>query len=141
MGYYTDFIIQIVKQQENVKLLVEDYLQNILGSDFFLDNSFNMKWYNFEEEMKTLSLKFPDVLFKVDGNGEENGDIWRSYFCNGHMITSTATLVFKFSDGFTEESFYSSNRANVKYKASVQDYISALEIIDTFNKERGINKN
>jgi hypothetical protein len=33
--------------------------------------------------MKKLSEEFPDVLFCLEGKGEENGDLWVAYYKNG----------------------------------------------------------
>ena len=52
------------------------------------------KWYEHEADMRALSSKFPDVLFTLDGVGEEHPDIWRKFFVNGKMQKCDATLVF-----------------------------------------------
>ena len=41
------------------------------------------KWYEHETDMKALSLRFPEVLFTLHGEGEESGDVWNKYFRNG----------------------------------------------------------
>lgn len=50
------------------------------------------KWYEHEEDMKQLSLKFPDVLFTLRGEGEESGDVWVKYFKEGKMQISKAEI-------------------------------------------------
>lgn len=42
-------------------------------------------WDEHEKEMCDLSKVFTDVVFKLHGEGEENGDIWDKYFMNGKM--------------------------------------------------------
>lgn len=42
-----------------------------------------IKWYNIEEDCTKVSKMNPNVLFYVDGEGEEAGDIWRCFFFNG----------------------------------------------------------
>jgi len=37
--------------------------------------------------MIILSKIFPNTLFTVDGEREENGDVWRAYFKNGESKT------------------------------------------------------
>ena len=37
--------------------------------------------------MLKLSLEFPEYVFILDGEGEESGDIWRSFYKNGKMYT------------------------------------------------------
>lgn len=55
----SDFIKDInVKEDINYKLS--------------LDSDDECKWYSHEEEMRSLSKKFPNVLFKLHGEGDEN---------------------------------------------------------------------
>jgi len=58
-----------------------------------------MKWYDHETDMIKYSLSKPDVLFVLDGDGEDSGDIWRKYFKNGKMQPALAKIVF---DNFDE---------------------------------------
>lgn len=48
-------------------------------------NGDTMKWYEHEEDMLKVSLAFPGVLFRLDGEGEEAGDKWIKFFRNGKM--------------------------------------------------------
>jgi hypothetical protein len=41
------------------------------------------KWYDHEKNMKEYSLLYPDLIFKIHGDGEENEDFWDEYFKNG----------------------------------------------------------
>ena len=41
------------------------------------------KWYEHDEEMLKASLEHPGVVFVLDGDGEEPGDIWRTFYRNG----------------------------------------------------------
>lgn len=62
-------------------------MQPEYGSAFALefDESDSLKWYDHEKEMKQLSKEFPDVLFKLHGEGEDKYDIWDKYFMGGKM--------------------------------------------------------
>lgn len=93
MGYYTRYTL-------TTKPEVNDFLSYIknkdspdlcsYGNDFLLNicenNSDDTKWYEHNKDMKEISLKFPDVLFTLNGEGEETGDIWRKYFKNGKIF-------------------------------------------------------
>jgi hypothetical protein len=41
------------------------------------------KWYSHWNDMIAMSKAIPTVLFKLRGEGEENGDSWDAYFLNG----------------------------------------------------------
>lgn len=51
------------------------------------------KWYEHEEDMLKLSNEFSKTLFKLHGEGEENGDIWDKYFLDGKMQECYAELI------------------------------------------------
>lgn len=42
-------------------------------------------WYDHEDDMKTVSLMFPGVTFRVEGRGDEDDDVWVKWFRNGKM--------------------------------------------------------
>ena len=60
------------------------YFENILG---YGDAA---KWYEHENDMARVSLKWPDVVFRLDGDGEETGDLWTKYWSNGKVQTERA---------------------------------------------------
>lgn len=51
------------------------------------------EWYDHEKEMKQLSKEFPDVLFKLHGEGENKYDIWDKYFMGGKMQSCYAEIM------------------------------------------------
>lgn len=91
MGYYTDYKLETNKQVDTDKL-VED-LESVTGYSW--DSSlehYGIKWYDALDHMKTISTMYPDVLFTLDGEGEESGDIWTAYFKNGKMQYEKAVI-------------------------------------------------
>lgn len=61
----------------------------------------NTTWYDHEEQMKFFSLKYPDILFTLHGEGEDSGDVWMKYFKAGKMQVAKAKITF---DEFDERS-------------------------------------
>ena len=121
MGYYTRYSMEVQdidnkgydsykiakymldKQKESNKFYVfkyelEDFVENedaTSGVDYglsFGDNEY--KWYDNEEDMRLLSKEFPDILFKLHGEGEDNKDIWDKYFMNGKMQYCSAKIIY-----------------------------------------------
>lgn len=43
------------------------------------------RWYEHDVSMCALSAKYPTTIFKLHGNGEENGDLWDKYYVDGKM--------------------------------------------------------
>lgn len=97
MGYYTGFTLT-ASDQEALNSIISDHSED--GDDTFFnfleknDGSYsgNCKGYEHEEELAEASKKFPDVLFTLDGHGEEGGDTWRKFFKNGQVNDSVLTF-------------------------------------------------
>lgn len=65
------------------------------GEHFMWRSSETIKWYDCDEDMKKLSLMVPDVVLLLEGNGEEETDIWKSYYLNGKAQFCKAKIVFE----------------------------------------------
>jgi len=115
MGYYTNYTIQVLNKNgdnitdemeserdfEDIVMWPNDYPPEIddIIIDFLQGDRFyglltdgNCKWYDHEEVMKDLSIKYPGLIFMLKGVGEEQGDIWAKYFYNGKMKSVKPTL-------------------------------------------------
>ena len=95
MGYVTDYSLELryfdAADLEAIRLTEMRY-----GTIAELEaHGFNAKWYDHEEDMKAISARFPTAVFVLDGFGEEHGDIWRKYFCNGKMQYSKGEIHFE----------------------------------------------
>ena len=101
MGYYTNFTLTAVQYQpdksfSDMLYVDDDISEQILVEldkkyDVFTgcdpDLSFGVegtaKWYDWEKDMLSISTIFPDILFKLDGDGDDTEDMWSAYFLNG----------------------------------------------------------
>jgi hypothetical protein len=91
MGYYTNFKLQVTDEFAKNDASLEFYFGSM--SDGTLVK--NSKWYEHEEEMKAFSSKYPDILFTLYGDGEEEHDIWCKYFRHGKMQIAYAEIKFE----------------------------------------------
>ena len=99
MGYYTDFSITIKgefdkKEMEEKIEEVTDYCFDEHGNRYHQ----NCKWYDNVENMTELSKFYPNNLFTVDGDGEENGDVWRRVYHNGRQEDIQVETIYADSD-------------------------------------------
>lgn len=106
MGYYTDYDLEVVDcadlefdDVEAAALEIDTDYGEELVNQLLQGNGYNCKWYDHEKDMRTLSLKCPDVLFRLKGHGEEEGDQWVKYFKNGLMQECRAKITY---DDFDE---------------------------------------
>lgn len=121
MGYYTRYSMEIQdidnkgydsykiakymldKQEESDRFYAFEYeLKNFVENEdtesrtrceLSLYGDDECKWYDNEDDMLLLSKEFPDVLFKLHGEGEDNKDIWDKYFMNGKMQYCPAEII------------------------------------------------
>lgn len=62
-----------------------------------------LKWYDWDEDMRRISSKYPTHLFHLHGAGEENGDIWSATFKNGLMhLRKARVIIDPFDEGKLE---------------------------------------
>lgn len=98
MGYYTKYQLDF-KILDNSTDTAEVIRLALIEAFEFLDEveleSYDVKWYEHEEELKQFSINYPNVLFILTGIGEESyfignllsADIWIKYFFNGKSYT------------------------------------------------------
>ena len=95
MGYYTRHELTVVKGDNDLIEKFRDISEEAtyaIGSNG--DSEESCKWYRHQDELKGFSLLHPQALFKLSGEGEESGDIWREYYQNGKMQLCKAQIVF-----------------------------------------------
>lgn len=81
MGYYTRYSLTVKDIDETDK--IREALTQLYGMDPFEDST---KWYDSDENCIQVSRQFPDTLFAISGDGEEQGDRWRKVYQNGACV-------------------------------------------------------
>lgn len=83
MGYYTDFKL-VINSDEDQDIDHHEAISELYNEGYYIWDE-GLKWYDWEENMREYSQKYPHILFSLYGNGEENGDIWVAYILNGKV--------------------------------------------------------
>lgn len=100
MGYYTAYSLEVRGKRIDPNIAAnlasairaDEYMSAIFDRDYYLSSdqksiSFYsndvFKWYDHDTTLMMLSTKFPDLTFCLHGEGEENGDLWNTYYKNG----------------------------------------------------------
>lgn len=98
MGYYTEYELTLLDRRQWTAELEEALLQKdrtIYGNLMqFVDGCHKCKWYEHEKDIIKISKEFPDVVFKLKGEGEEPGDLWIKYFKGGKVQLCRAEIIF-----------------------------------------------
>jgi hypothetical protein len=83
-----------------IKDVEKTYQTSVITQNDVIDhltyNPFNNRctWYEHTEDMWRVSKKYPNAIFSLYGNGEENGDMWVKYFMNGKVQTERAVITY-----------------------------------------------
>ena len=102
MGYYTNYSLYALNKNESHisnETLIEASIRlcEIMGEnehwphykeeiaktpDYPFDWICNdcMKWYDHSSDMTQLASEFPNIIFMLEGHGEEFEDHWREYY-------------------------------------------------------------
>ena len=107
MGYYTYFTMEArdtttngplsaEKEKEICRRLWEISKDAIYEGDRFYEClNDSLKWYDHQGDMITLSKEFPEVMFMLEGEGEERDDNWRLFVQNGEWEVCHGTIRFE----------------------------------------------
>jgi len=114
MGYYTFYVLTArnIKDEQRYNELVAAMVKMELYATENTDGVFDIghyyekdkeavfdsydetKWYEHDYDMMKLSKLFPEVTFKLHGEGEEKEDLWNKYFQNGAIEECMATITY-----------------------------------------------
>lgn len=98
MGYLTRYELDIENMNPEEKPFIVETFKNKGIIDYALDEDFDfydsVKWYDHEEQMREISRMFPHLIFHLNGEGEEAGDLWQKHFKGGKMQACYAEIVY-----------------------------------------------
>ncbi len=103
MGYYTRFRLEIVgtkgkHEHWSMSNVIEKLLRDSKNAQYSINEIGECieecTWYEHEKEFKIFSKKFPDVVFKLYGIGEDTEDLWIKYFRKGKMQICKAEIKY-----------------------------------------------
>lgn len=98
MGYYTSFKLTMHESADSPALLFSPLLAEALSEHFDDVNEASAytysKWYDSDDTMRDLSRDFPDVLFRLKGEGEEAGDLWVVWAAQGKLQECRGVITY-----------------------------------------------
>lgn len=106
MGYYTSYYMEVkgCKDEQCFSKLTKEMKKYDLFGYVFDEPSYDegpvqyfstfdmQKWYEHEEELTAISKLFPELTFRLSGNGEGYDDCWEKYFKNGESEYCEMTI-------------------------------------------------
>jgi len=101
MGYYTKFELESVSGA-TINEVMDFIVQEVTFDPFESE----WKWYSHIEDMRKISLNFPDAVIVTSGIGEEYPDLWKCWFKNGDFKKARAVITF------TEPQDYDNKNSN-----------------------------
>ena len=100
MGYYTFFDLtwDAAEGSDEEQAIIAWIDSDEIGENFedlYPGGACGMsKWRDDEADMLRLSEAFPGVLFTLSGSGEEETDLWRSYYRAGRVQHAPAEISY-----------------------------------------------
>ncbi len=111
MGYYTRHNLKIhqvddekIKNDDALMCQLEDEINKAIEDHYEMCYSVgsitedweqdDCKWYDHVNDMIKFSREFPNVVFELEGIGEENGDMWKEYYKNGLYQDCPARVIY-----------------------------------------------
>lgn len=78
MGYYTQYTLDIVPNNEEIK-------QEFIDNTGFVEDD-KTKWCDHEKDSVEISSNNKGYLIVVTGKGEDSGDVWKKAFVSGKKV-------------------------------------------------------
>lgn len=99
MGYHTYYTLDFPDlnrsphNQEELDSILE-LIRYHIGFKLSLDGDECAKWYDHDDHMLGISTSYPNILFRLYGEGDEKEDLWFTYYLNGKMQHCPAEFTF-----------------------------------------------
>lgn len=81
----------ILAKEKGIVSDPEKVIEGILNFNPFEESC---KWYEHNADMLKVSKLYPETVFILSGEGEEAGDLWKTYYLNGKLQEVTATITY-----------------------------------------------
>lgn len=106
MGYYTAYTLTASPYPADVTSTLTDTVCGLLeteikkmnvferGGDITFGHTAYTTWYDWEQDLRLLSKRFPNVLFCLHGEGEQGDDLWDAYFLDGRAQMCKAVITY-----------------------------------------------
>lgn len=105
MGYLTEYTLKCHTDNYDTLDKIADMLKDIgiIGYalyELMYNEEMNfyscdaVTWYDHDDDMCKVSEAYPDILFELNGSGENSGDIWKTYYKGGKMQHTDAIITF-----------------------------------------------
>lgn len=98
MGYNTNYQLQCNPMSDELDLALDaNKPEGCLGSlmGFVTGYGDDCTWYDWEDDMREFSCLFPEVLFTLEGRGDDQGDHWSAYIQAGKVQVCKARITFE----------------------------------------------
>lgn len=82
------------KSKKPLETELVEFLETLETNPMLVENYGTIKWYEHEKDILAISRRFPKILFILEGEGEDSGDIWKKYFKNGKIQVCKAKITF-----------------------------------------------
>ena len=106
MGYYRDFTLHLMDKEDKERITGDDaelVISDLHSTVVYTLNAFDVRgqpmdsvtWYEFDEDMKAFSRRYPDILFCLYVEGPSIDDRYKHYFLDGKHQECPGHIVFK----------------------------------------------
>lgn len=121
MGYYTYYNLDVMNSEKFTpeqlinaskalaKIMDEESYADVdslpVGNPFLWLSDDSMKWYEHDDDMIKLSKEFPEMTFRLFGEGEDHEDMWVAYYRDGRASTCYAHIIYDPMPDWVTESY------------------------------------